>query len=92
LASTTTKTDSAYSFGDPNMDQIITVEDADSRWPYRAGYPRLLRPSVTSKDIDANPIPEDKFEELKSRINTVIDAYNIPRGPRSPVEAYRAQK
>lgn len=70
----------------------ITVEEV--RWPYRAGYPRLLRPSVKFKDIDkeSNPIPEAKFEALKSHISTIIDLYNIPRGPHSPEVVYRAQR
>ncbi|OKL57563.1 hypothetical protein UA08_07258 [Talaromyces atroroseus] len=61
----------------------------------RAGYPRLLRPSVRSEPIannDANPITEAKFEELKSRIDTIIDAHNIPRGPNDPAVMYRAQR
>ncbi|KUL91680.1 hypothetical protein ZTR_01273 [Talaromyces verruculosus] len=76
------------------MDQNIQVEAIDTRWPYRAGYPRLLRPSVTCKDIDkeANPIHEAQFEALKSHINTIIDLYNIPRGPHSPEVVYRAQR
>jgi hypothetical protein len=77
------------------MNQTITVEHVDTRWPYRAGYPRLLRPSVISEPIvgkDANPIIKAKFEELKSRIDEIIDAHNIPRGPKSSAVMYRAQK
>ncbi|KAF3404888.1 hypothetical protein DPV78_002968 [Talaromyces pinophilus] len=76
------------------MDQNIQVDAVDTRWPYRAGYPRLLRPSVTCEPIDkeANPIPEAKFEELKSRINTIIGSYNIPQGENSPEVLYRVQK
>ncbi|KAI7968691.1 hypothetical protein EIK77_005707 [Talaromyces pinophilus] len=76
------------------MDQNIQVDAVDTRWPYRAGYPRLLRPSVTCEPIDkeANPIHEAQFEALQSRINTIIDHYNIPRGPHSPEVVYRAQR
>ncbi|GAM39786.1 hypothetical protein TCE0_034r11613 [Talaromyces pinophilus] len=76
------------------MDQNNQVDAVDTPWPYRAGYPRLLRPSVTCEPIDkeANPIHEAQFEALKSRINTIIDHYNIPRGPHSPEVVYRAQR
>lgn len=76
----------------PNM--AITVEQVDTRWPHRAGYPRLLRPSVISERIDkeASPIPDAKFEELKSRINTIIITYNIPQGGYDTEICYRAQE
>lgn len=78
----------------PNMDQNIQVETVDTRWPYRAGYPRLLRPSVTCEPIDkeANPIPLANFVELESRINGIMNAYNIPRGSYPPEVVYRAQR
>lgn len=77
-----------------NMDQNIPIEAVDTRWAHRAGYPRLLRPSVTCEPIDkeANPIPDAKFEELKSRINTIMGTYNIPQGENPPEVLYRAQK
>lgn len=47
--------------------RAIAVEDVDTRWPYRAGYPRLLRPRVYSRYIENEAeirISEANFEKL----------------------------
>lgn len=72
----------------------ITSEDVDTRWPFRAGYPRLLRPSVINLPINEAkiPIPNAKFEDLKSRIDSILKTYNIRRGVRSHDLVYRRQR
>lgn len=62
------------------MTGAIAVEDVDTRWTYRAGYPRLLRPRVQSRPIENKaeiPISEGNFEKLKERINEITEAYGI---------------
>lgn len=72
--------------------RTIAIEDVDTRWPYRAGYPRLLRPRVESRPIENKaeiPISEADFERLKQRINDITDAHGITHLD-SPRIVYRA--
>ncbi|RAO64961.1 uncharacterized protein BHQ10_000973 [Talaromyces amestolkiae] len=72
----------------------IAVEQVDTRWPYRAGYPRLLRPEIINADDEeeASPIYKSEYKELESRIDTIIGTYNIPKGSHPPEVCLRAQK
>lgn len=70
----------------------ITPGDVDIRWPFRAGYPRLPRPPVwTSVILDEaeKPISDANFEQLQSRIDAILEAYDIPCARRSHELAYR---
>ncbi|GAM35273.1 hypothetical protein TCE0_017r03476 [Talaromyces pinophilus] len=70
----------------------ITPEDVDIRWPFRAGYPRLPRPPVwTSVILDEaeKPISDANFEQLRSRIDAILETYDIPCARRSHELAYR---
>lgn len=61
----------------------ITPGDVDVRWPFRAGYPRLSRPPVESLyflNEAERPISDANFEQLKTRIDSILEAYNIPHG------------
>lgn len=69
--------------------RTIAEEDVDTRWSYRAGYPRLLRPRVYSRPIEKVPISEVNFERLKQRINGVTEAHGITRLDH-PKMVYRA--
>ncbi|KAI7975190.1 hypothetical protein EIK77_001876 [Talaromyces pinophilus] len=72
--------------------RAIAVEDVDTRWPYRAGYPRLLRPRVQSRSIKNKaeiPISEANFEKLKQRISEITEAYGITHLD-TPEMVYRA--
>lgn len=71
----------------------ITPEDVDTRWPFRAGYPRLLRPSVINLPIIGSdkPISDANFEDLKSQIDSILETYNIPRGARPHKLVHRRQ-
>ena len=59
----------------------ITPEDVDTRWPFRAGYPRLLRPSVVSIPIEdeaEKPISDTDLDRLKLRIIEILNSHNLP--------------
>lgn len=81
---------------DSKIDSQVTItpEDVDTRWPFRAGYPRLLRSSLISLPINESekPISDANFEDLKSRIDSILETYNILRGIRSPKLVYRRQR
>lgn len=71
----------------------ITPEDIDTRWPFRAGYPRLLRPHVINLPInEEKPISDINFKDLKSCIDSILETYNIRRGPHPHKLVYRRQK
>ncbi|KAH8696534.1 hypothetical protein BGW36DRAFT_360361 [Talaromyces proteolyticus] len=57
----------------------ITVEDVDTRWPYRAGYPRLCRQSVESHCLDHEkmPISLENLESLTLRIREIIHKHGF---------------
>lgn len=59
--------------------RTIAVEDVDTRWPYRAGYPRLLRPRVESRPVKKAdfPISEANFEKLIQLIDEIAEAHSI---------------
>lgn len=72
--------------------RTIAIEDVDTRWPYRAGFPRLLRPRVKSRPIENEaeiPISEADFERLKQRINEITEAHGITHLD-TPRMVYRA--
>lgn len=77
-----------------NSQVTITPDDVDNRWPFRAGYPRLLRPSVINSPINEaeKPISDANFADLKSQIDMILKTYNIRQGRRPHKLVYRKQK
>ncbi|KAF4994461.1 hypothetical protein F66182_16441, partial [Fusarium sp. NRRL 66182] len=64
-----------------DLPRQITPQDVDTRWPFRAGYPRLLRPSVVSIPIEdeaEKPISNTDIDRLQSRIIEILESYDLP--------------
>lgn len=57
----------------------VKVDDVDTRWPYRAGYPRLCpQPVVTRSLPEAHPIlAEVDLQELRRRVKEILDEHSI---------------
>jgi hypothetical protein len=69
----------------------ITVQDVDTRWPFRAGYPRLLRGPIYMHRMDNNLTLKPGFDRIKPRINAILAAHNIPLLPQDPFLTFQKQ-
>jgi hypothetical protein len=84
--------------GHSRLPRQITPDDVDTRWPFRAGYPRLLRPSVVSipiKEEAEKPISDADLDRLQARIAEILDSYDLPwciSPTPLPEVVYRRQK
>jgi hypothetical protein len=62
------------------MSRQITIDQVDTRWPYRAGYPRLLRLPVETEYIELENtklFTEANLTELRSRGSDILEAHGI---------------
>lgn len=62
-----------------NQNCDIDIADVDTRWAFRAGYPRLCRQPVVSRALpNGHPIfAEVDFQELRRRVKEIINEHNI---------------